>query len=186
MRELALHLLDVAENSVSAGASIVQVAVLEDTRQDRLKLVVQDDGKGMDPEILSQVTDPFFTSRKTRKVGLGLPLLKEAAEACNGGLTIQSEPGKGTLVEVEFQRGHIDRMPLGDLSATFLTLLVSAPHIRWLFKHGLDGTQCVLDSQPIIEALGDVSITEPSVLAFLREYIQQAFAEIEASQANPA
>ena len=94
---------------------------------------VEDNGKGMDAEMVARVTDPFVTSRTTRKVGLGIPLLKAAAEACEGGLTIQSEPGKGTWCEVEFQRSHIDRMPLGDLAATMLTLVVGSPEVHWIF-----------------------------------------------------
>jgi anti-sigma regulatory factor (Ser/Thr protein kinase) len=181
MRELALHLLDIAENSISAGAQNIKVSVLEDSHQDRLKMTVQDDGKGMSPEILAQVTDPFFTSRTTRKVGLGLPLLKEAAEACQGSLSIQSEPGLGTSVKVEFQRSHIDRMPLGSLASTFLALLVSAPQVHWLFNYTLDGMEYSFDSQPVMEVLGEVSLTEPSILAYLRETITQGIAEVLAA-----
>ncbi len=127
MRELALHLLDIAENSVAADAGKIQIEVSEDTLADRLKMSVEDDGRGMDEALVARVVDPFVTSRTTRKVGLGIPLLKAAAEACKGGLTIQSALGKGTRIEVEFQRSHIDRMPLGDLGATFLTLVVGYP-----------------------------------------------------------
>lgn len=186
MRELALHLLDIAQNSVAAGATTIQVSVLEDNIQDRLQMIVQDDGKGMTPEIMDQVTDPFFTSRTTRKVGLGLPLLKEAAESCQGSLKLQSEPGRGTLVNVEFQRSHIDRMPLGDLSGTFLTMLVSAPQIRWIFRYALNGEEFYLDSQPIIETLGGVSITEPSILTFIRETISQGLTAAQKAESQPA
>ncbi|RPI30832.1 MAG: ATP-binding protein, partial [Chloroflexota bacterium] len=111
MREIALHLLDIAENSVAAGAKNIAISVCEDLTSDRLRASVSDDGKGMDADLVARVTDPFVTSRTTRKVGLGIPLFKAAAEACNGCLDIVSQPGKGTCIEVEFQHSHIDRMP---------------------------------------------------------------------------
>jgi signal transduction histidine kinase len=104
VRELTLHLLDIAENSIAAGAKTIKISVIEDTQKDILRLSVEDDGKGMDAETVQKVVDPFVTSRTTRKVGLGIPLLKEAAEACNGWLKISSEPGKGTKVDVQIQR----------------------------------------------------------------------------------
>ncbi|MDD5369706.1 MAG: ATP-binding protein [Anaerolineaceae bacterium] len=178
MRELALHLLDIAENSISAGATTVQIRVVENTYLDRLSLSIVDNGKGMDTETVTQVTDPFFTSRTTRKVGLGLPLLKEAAEACLGSMQITSIPGSGTTVQVEFQRSHIDRMPLGDLPSTYLTLLVTDPHIRWRFIYQVDDREFDFDSQPIMVALGDLPVTEPQVLAYLRETLAEGVAEV--------
>jgi hypothetical protein len=184
VRELALHLLDIAENSVAAEATTVTLTVEEDTRTDQLKLRVVDDGKGMDEELVAMVTDPFVTTRTTRKVGLGIPLLKAAAEACNGGLTITSVAGEGTRVECEFQHSHIDRMPLGDVAGTLLGLFVTAPHIRWIFCHRVNDDEFVFDSQPIKDELGDVPFTEPDVLNFLREMLQQREAEVRAALAG--
>ncbi|MBN1317319.1 MAG: sensor histidine kinase, partial [Anaerolineales bacterium] len=133
MRELSLHILDLAENSVSAGADKVRILVHEDMHADRLIIAVQDNGRGMDEASLAQVCDPFFTSRTTRKVGLGIPFLKAAAESCQGIFIIESTPGKGTHVKAEFKHSHIDRMPLGDLAGTLLTLLVSFPDTHWIF-----------------------------------------------------
>jgi signal transduction histidine kinase len=133
VREIALHLLDIAENSVAAQAKTVFIAVCEDLPADRLSASVKDNGKGMDAETLASVVDPFVTSRTTRKVGLGIPLLKAAAEACDGQLQIASQLGKGTTLEVEFRRSHIDRMPLGDLGSTILTLVVAYLQIHWLY-----------------------------------------------------
>jgi len=172
VKEIALHLLDIAENSVAAGAKRVDVTVLEDTASDRLDIVVLDDGKGMDKNLLARVTDPFVTSRTTRKVGLGIPLLKAAAEGCNGTLRIDSTPGKGTRLEAGFQRSHIDRMPLGDLEGTMLTLLVGYPRVRWVFTYSQDGRQFLFDSEPIVRELGDVSITEPAILSFIKEQLR--------------
>lgn len=184
MREIALHLLDIAENSVSAGASRIEMLVEEDLVNDRLKLAIQDNGRGMDEQLLKQVTDPFVTSRTTRKVGLGLPLIKAAAEACQGRFQISSIPGQGTCVEIEFQHSHIDRMPLGDLAGTWLTLLVGFPQIHWLFHYRVrvqtdkDDTEFSFDNEPIKQELGEIPLTEPSILAFIRGLLQEGTSRV--------
>ena len=172
MRELALHILDIAENSVSAKAGTITIAVEEDHAADRLKISVEDNGKGMTPEMVEKVTDPFVTSRTTRKVGLGIPLLKAAAEACEGGLAIRSAVGQGTCLTVEFQLSHIDRMPLGNMTDTMLTLVVGSPEVHWIFTYTVDGQVFEFDTQPIQEALEDVPLSEPAVLTYLRECLE--------------
>ena len=178
MRELALHLLDIAENSVAANAQNVTITVNEDSTTDRLQMSVVDDGIGMDDATVARVVDPFFTSRTTRKVGLGLPFLKQAAEACNGWMQIHSTPGKGTQVKVEFERSNIDRMPLGDLASTFLSLFITNPGINWDFSYTVDGREFQFESLPVTQALEGVPLTEPSVLSFLRESIESGVAGI--------
>ena len=180
MRELALHLLDIAENSVAARAQNITISVNEDTMADWLQMSVVDDGCGMDEATVARVIDPFFTSRTTRKVGLGLPFLKQAAEACNGGMQIHSTPGKGTRVEVEFQHSHIDRMPLGDLAGTFLSLLIANPEINWDFNYMVAGRgeAFKFESLPVTQALEGVSLTEPSILSYLRELIESGVADV--------
>jgi anti-sigma regulatory factor (Ser/Thr protein kinase) len=179
LRELALHLLDIAENSISAKANNITIEVKEDTHQDRLVLVVQDDGVGMDEEMVRRVVDPFVTSRTTRKVGLGIPLLKAAAEGCNGCLTIESQPGKGTRVEVVFQRSHIDRMPLGDITSTILSLVVGTPEVHWTFRYFFDGDRFVFDDAPIKRELEDIPLTEPGVINFIRVYLQEGIQHVQ-------
>lgn len=179
MRELALHLLDIAENSVSAKADTIWINVEEDHSADRLSLSVEDNGVGMSAEMVARVTDPFVTSRTTRKVGLGIPLLKAAAEACNGGLTIQSTPGKGTCVNVEFQYSHIDRMPLGDLTSTILTLVIGSPEVHWIFQYVVDGETFEFDNQPVKEALGDLPLTDPAVLKYLRNTLETGLKNLQ-------
>ena len=179
MRELALHLLDIAENSVSAQAQNITILVEEDTETDTLSMVVVDDGRGMDAEMAARVIDPFVTSRTTRKVGLGIPLLKEAAELCNGYLKIQSELGKGTRVEIQFQRSHIDRMPLGDLAGTMLTLIIGSPQVHWLFRYTVNKNVFEFDDAPVKEELDGVSLTEPDILGYIRSWLQQGIAEIQ-------
>ncbi|MCS6992637.1 MAG: ATP-binding protein [Anaerolineales bacterium] len=177
MKEIALHLLDLAENSVSAGAKTVKITVCEDQNADLLTAVIEDDGRGMTPEMVKMVTDPFFTSRTTRKVGLGIPLFKAAAEACGGGLEIQSTPGVGTRVEARFQHSHIDRMPLGNLPATFLGLSVAHPEVHWIFHYTAraNGAQeCFeYDDQPVKQTLDGLPITHPEVLAWLRSMLEE-------------
>jgi anti-sigma regulatory factor (Ser/Thr protein kinase) len=173
LRELALHLLDIVENSVSAHADTIQIVVEENSLTDRLSMIVEDNGAGMDADMLARVVDPFVTSRTTRKVGLGIPLLKAAAEACNGYFNITSTPGQGTRVEVVFQRSHIDRMPLGNLPATLITLVVGLPHVHWLFRYQVDDRNFEFDDEPIKSALDGLSLSEPSILGFLREMLEE-------------
>jgi hypothetical protein len=179
MRELALHLLDIAENSVAAQARNITLVVIEDLAGDRLHMSVEDDGKGMDADMVAQVVDPFVTSRTTRKVGLGIPLLKEAAEACNGFLTIASTPGKGTRLDVEFQHTHIDRMPLGDVAGTILSLVVAYPSIHWKLIYKVNYREFEFDDLPIKETLDGVPLTEPQILAFVRQMLYDGIYEIK-------
>ncbi len=178
MRELSLHLLDIAENSIAAGANEVKISVIEDTRTDLLQMSVEDNGKGMDAEMVARVIDPFVTSRTTRKVGLGIPLLKEAAEACNGFLKIESKPGLGTQIFVQFQYSHIDRMPLGDLAATYRELLIANPQIHWQFSYKKDDREFFFDDEPVKTVLDGVSFTEPSILNYLRETIDTGIQDV--------
>jgi hypothetical protein len=122
----------------------------------------------MDAEKVKRVTDPFVTSRTTRKVGLGIPFFKAAAEACEGGFEIASEVGKGTLVSVKFRHSHIDRMPLGDLKGTLLNLLIGNPGIRWIFRYQYNENIFDFDSLPVKEILGDLPMSDPQVIKFLR------------------
>jgi hypothetical protein len=178
LRELALHLLDIAENSVSAKADTIRIRVDENHATDRLRMSVEDNGAGMSADMVARVTDPFVTSRTTRKVGLGIPLLKAAAEGCEGGLDIQSQIGQGTCVAVEFQLSHIDRMPLGNLAATILTLVVGSPEVHWIFNYTVDGQTFEFDDQPVKEALDGVPLSDPDILKYLREMLEIGIAEL--------
>ena len=183
MKEISLHLLDIAENSVAAESQSISVHVHEDLFHDRLSACVIDDGRGMDAKTVEQVQDPFYTTRTTRNVGLGIPLLKLATEQADGSFSLQSEPGRGAWVEAEFRHSHIDRMPLGDLSATFLTLLVSHPHIDWTFLYRVTdtnkkGRDFLFESAELKSELGDVSLTEPEVLTFLRSIFEEGIEEV--------
>ena len=139
MEDLSLHILDVLENSIAAEARHLRVVIEEDTRGDRLLLEIADDGKGMDEEMRSRVLDPFFTTRTTRRVGLGLPLLGQAAEQAGGSIEVISAPGEGTTVRAEFQLSHPDRKPLGDLGATLGAILAGRPDVELRFEYRRDG-----------------------------------------------
>lgn len=182
MRELTLHLLDITANSISALSQNISIEVVEDTLTDRLFMRVKDDGKGMDAEMVAKVIDPFVTSRTTRKVGLGIPMLKAAAEACNGWFKIESEPGKGTLVEVEFQRSHIDRMPLGDLPSTLLSLLIGSSQVHWIFRYQVDDREFLLDDAPIKKELDNLPLSDPLIISFLRDYLTEGIQSIQPSE----
>ena len=130
MRELTLHLLDLAQNSLTAGATHLWLAIRLDEPRDLLSMEIRDNGRGMAPEMLAQVTDPFVTSRTTRHVGLGLPLLKAAVERCEGSFTIASDQGRGTTVRTVFRLSHVDRMPLGDLTGTIVSLIACNPELN--------------------------------------------------------
>ena len=173
MKELSLHLLDVAKNSVTAGAGHVEIELTEDS-EGWLTIVIRDDGRGMTPEFLAQVTDPFTTTRTTRKVGLGLPLYRMAAEQTGGSLEIQSEVGKGTVVTARFLRRHLDCQPMGDLAGTVALLIQGSPDIELTYRHTTPKGAAELSTAQLREILGeDVSLAEPEVFAWIQEYLTE-------------
>jgi anti-sigma regulatory factor (Ser/Thr protein kinase) len=178
LRELALHILDIAENSISAGADQIKISVNESIQDDLLTITIEDNGKGMDAETLHRITDPFVTSRTTRQVGLGIPFFKAAAEACEGTFQIESEVGAGTKVETVFKHSHIDRMPLGDITGTLQTLIIGTPEVNWVFEYVVDQNCFVLDDQPIKETLDGVPLSEPAVMKFIREMIDEGIQDV--------
>jgi len=173
LRELALHILDIAENSISANPEKISILVNEDIDQDILRIVVEDNGKGMDPETLKRAVDPFVTSRTTRSVGLGIPFMKLAAEACDGSFSITSQIDHGTRVEASFRHSHIDRMPLGNIADTLLALIVGTPEVHWVveYKNGKD--QFIFDSKPIKEFLGEIPFSDPGVIKYIRTTLEE-------------
>lgn len=149
MREISLNMLDIAENSTRAGARHVNIFVEDDPQRDTLTIRVTDDGCGMTPEKAAKAFDPFFTTRDTRRVGLGLPLLKGAAEATGGTATVESGPGKGAVVTAVFRTDHIDCPPLGDVVSTLRTLLIGSPEVEFLYEHHVGRERVVLDTEEL-------------------------------------
>ena len=173
MTEISLNILDVAENSTRAGAYLVTITVSADTAADRLTVIIDDDGCGMTEEQVAHVTDPFFTTRTTRKVGLGVPFFKYAAESTGGSFTIQSQPGVGTTVTAVFVLSHIDRMPLGDISSTIHTLVVYHPDTDFRYIYEYDGKSFTLDTREFREILGDVPFDTPEISSYIMEYLTE-------------
>ena len=156
MEDLSLHILDVVENSIDAGATKIEIEICEDLEEDALKIEITDNGKGMNEIMREEVLNPFFTTKKVRRVGLGLSLFKEAAKMANGDLVIKSERGFGTRVSAFFQHSHIDRKPFGDMTKTIKALIIGHPEIRIKYLHGKNGMKQTLDTEKL-EAEGDLS-----------------------------
>ena len=168
-----MHIMDILQNSTRAGASEVTLEVLEDAAADTLTIRFIDNGCGMDAETVQKVINPFFTTRTTRKVGLGLPLLKQNTEQTGGSLDIQSEKGKGTTVTAVFGLTHLDRPPMGDLAGTVVLTASAYPDIRFIFHYHNGETDYVFDTVEVNEALDGISIQEPEVIQYLKEMIQE-------------
>lgn len=179
MRELSLHILDLLENAIEAGATRMALTIEEASAQDRLTITVEDNGRGMPPELAARVLDPFVTTRETRHVGLGLPLLAAAAERAGGGVQVRSQPGVGTVVTATFQLRNWDRMPLGDLPGTLLAALLAQPPVELVYVHRVDGREFRCDTAELRQALGDIPLTHPRVRAWLREYLEEGIASLE-------
>lgn len=171
MRELSMHILDIAQNSIVAGASEIQISVDENLKEDTLTIIIEDNGKGMDEEELIKVTNPFFTSRTTRKVGLGIPMFKAAAEGCEGSFKIESTKGKGTYVEAIFKHSHIDRVPLGNIADTMMVLISSDISINFIYRHIKNSQEYILDTKEIKDVLGEVPINNIEVLEWVKSNI---------------
>jgi len=168
MQDLSLHVLDIAENSIAAGALHVDIRVQESRREDRLSIEISDDGRGMSEKILEKATDPFFTTRTTRRVGLGLSLFEQAAKRAGGEFKIVSKPGVGTKVTGVFQRSHIDRQPLGDMGQTLLALIVGNPQIELTYWHQSDDSEVAFSSREIKAQLGDLPMNSPQGISAVR------------------
>ena len=179
MKDLSLHIIDIFQNSVSAKASRIDLMISEDTERDLLFIEIKDNGIGMSTEMLKNVTDPFFTTRTTRKVGLGIPLLKQGAELTGGSFEIDSIQGLGTVIKVVFKHSHIDRQPLGDLAGAVVLTASSYPKIRFVYKHVKNGAEFVFDTQEINEVLDGISIQIPEVVLMLKELIESNLEEIK-------
>jgi len=173
MTEISLNVLDVAENSIRANADFIQISVTVNSLQDRLTIVITDNGCGMTAEQIAHVEDPFFTTRTTRSVGLGVSFFKYAAEITGGEFSIISEPGKGTVVTAVFVLSHIDRMPLGDMTCTMHTLIIFNTNIDFLYSYIVDDNSFTLNTREFREILGNVSFNMPEVSTYIKEYLQE-------------
>lgn len=181
MKELSLNILDIVQNSISAEASLIKI-LLEETDV-TLRITIEDNGRGMSPDFLATVIDPFSTTRKTRKVGMGIPLFKLAAEQTGGELTISSKTrdmdpeGHGTIITAFFYKDHMDFTPLGDVVSTLISLIQGCPEVDFLFEHQLpSGALVQLDTREMREALGDeIPLNSFEVLEWARESLNEQY-----------
>jgi len=167
VRELSLHILDVLENSVEAGATRIELLIEEDVERDSLTITIKDNGRGMPDELVQQVLNPFVTTRTTRHVGLGLPLFAAAARRCDGDLRIQSQVGTGTEVTATFRLNHIDRAPLGDIGGSLMAVMLSERPVDIAYRHKVDGRSFELDTADVRHELGDIPLSHPLVREWL-------------------
>lgn len=181
MKELSLNILDIAKNSVKAGAADIWITLTETA--DTLTISIRDNGCGMTEDFLRAVTDPFTTTRTTRKVGLGIPLFKLASEQTGGAFSITSRSAEeypddhGTETKASFYKNHLDFTPLGDVVSTVVTLIQADPNIHWVYRHEMPGHTVALDTDELKAVLGDVPLNIPEVIAWMSDYLKEQYAE---------
>jgi anti-sigma regulatory factor (Ser/Thr protein kinase) len=173
MEDLSLHILDIVENSITAGASRVKIRIIEDIKGNLLIIEISDNGRGMDEDTIKMAYDPFFTTKTTRRVGLGVPLLAQAARESNGNISITSEKEKGTTIIANFQYNHIDRKPLGDIGKTLIVLIAAHPEIDFVFEHRRNDHIYQIDTTEIKRDLEDVPINNPEVIKLIKDDIDK-------------
>ncbi|MFV0341746.1 MAG: ATP-binding protein [Anaerocolumna sp.] len=182
MPELSLHILDVAQNSIKAGANFIQIMVDVSFQKDALTIHISDNGCGMTKEMVNKVFDPFYTTRTTRNIGLGIPFFEYAAKATGGTLTIDSIPCEGTKLTAIFVLSHIDRMPLGDLASTMHTLITLNTNIDFYYTYQVNGKHFTLNTMEFREILGDVSFDLPDISRYIKEYLVENHSDINEGQ----
>lgn len=181
MKELSLNILDIAQNSLTARSTLVEIT-LEETAE-TLRITVRDNGCGMSAEMVGRVTDPFCTSRKTRKVGLGIPFFKLAAEQTGGSLDLESVPEEqspdahGTVISGLFYKNHLDFTPLGDIISTLCTLIQGCGSVDIVYRHTMTGGEVELDTRELRAMLGDIPLSEPEILVWIRDNLTEQYAE---------
>ena len=173
LQELSLNVLDIVSNSIRAGANLIEITVEVDRERDSLTIEINDNGCGMTKEQLAMVEDPFYTTRTTRKIGLGVPFFKMAALGTGGSFHISSAPKAGTKVSASLILSHIDRMPLGDINSTIHTLITMNTQIDFVYTYKFDNKQFVLDTRQFREILGDIPLDNPEVSAYIKEYLEE-------------
>jgi anti-sigma regulatory factor (Ser/Thr protein kinase) len=174
MEDLSLHILDIVENSITAGADLVCITVKEDIAKDLLMIEISDNGSGMSDAILKKADDPFFTRKTTRRVGLGLSLLRQAAEMAKGSFSIESREGEGTLVRARFQHSHIDRQPLGNITETMETLVIGNPSVDFCYEHIRNGRSSTFDTREMRKGLGAISLSSPKGIRMIRDCLKKS------------
>lgn len=179
MLTLADHVLDIAENSIRAGATLIEISIEEDSAEDLLKLEMKDNGRGMSPAVLEKSLDPFYTTKTVRRVGLGLPLLKDAASRADGAFQIISQENSGTTVTTSFGLSHLDRQPLGAIINTMIILIISNSDVDFLYKHRHNHRRFEMDTREIRKEIEDIPLSHPEIIKYIRGMIEEGLREIE-------
>ena len=179
MQDIAMYMLDIANNALNAQAKNIKIKLDIDKREDRLSLCIEDDGVGMDEKTLMKVVDPFFTTRTTRGVGLGVAFFKALADQCDGTFTIKSKINEGTIIRVDIRNSHIDRPPLGDIVETITTLIQANSLVDYQFEYRLEDDVLVFNTKDIKEILEDININEPGVLVWIKNYLKEGINHIK-------
>ena len=178
MRELSLNILDIAQNSISAGASLTEIVVNENTKDNTLLIGIYDNGCGMTDEKVKSVIDPFFTTRTTRKVGMGIPLFKMSCEQTGGKFTIESQKGVGTKINALYKTDSVDFTPLGDIAATIVTIVSMNADKDFLYRRILDDREAIFSTVEIKKILDGVPLSEVSVMNWIEEYLNEQYNEL--------
>jgi hypothetical protein len=178
MEDISLHILDIAENSIGADATLITISISEDTDKDLFFVEIEDNGRGIPEDIRSRVLDPFCTTRTTRKVGLGLPLLAQAARETGGDISVRPGSTSGTIVTATFKKSHIDMKPLGNIAETLVVLIAGNPQTDFLFTYNKNSSSFSLDTRRVKEELEGVPINSSPVLSFLRDYLDASLRDI--------
>lgn len=173
MQDMAMQIMEIMMNSIHAKPSRIQLKISDSAKDNKISFTVQDNGSGMSEEMVKKITDPFVTTRTTRKIGMGVAFLKEMCEQCKGALNIRSSPGKGTEVEASVQKDCIDTPEMGDLGELMMECVQADETIEYSFTYSTDTGQFVFQTDEVRKQLADVSLLEPSVLLWIKEYINQ-------------
>jgi anti-sigma regulatory factor (Ser/Thr protein kinase) len=182
LRELALHIMDLIENGLNAGATLIELTVNEDRSANRLTITIRDNGRGIPERLINEALSPFFTTRTTRRVGLGLSLFREASRRCEGTFELKSEEGKGTEVSAAFRLDHVDLAPLGDMGSTMSCLIMGNPGVDFLYGHSVDDRTFELDTRQVKGELEGVDINEPEVVQYIGAWINESLSELGAGR----
>jgi len=182
MEEISLHLMDIIENSFTAGANLIYIGIEEYLFTDLIRITITDNGCGMDAQFLSHVTDPFVTTRNTRRVGLGLSLLQANARDWGGDLAVESYFSQGTTVRVWFQLSHIDRPPFGNWASTLFGLIMTRRQVDFIYQHRVSGDEFDLDTRELIKNLGSGALADSAVISFLRKRTDEALIKMGSDQ----
>lgn len=178
MREISLHLMDIVQNSIEAGATFIIITIEENTNDDYIHITIKDNGFGIEPELIEKIKDPFVTSRKTRRVGLGISLFEAACNRCGGGLSIESLINSGTEIKASLEYNHVDRAPMGRIEDTIVSFLMTK-RVDILYKHIFNNKEFVFDSREIKKAVGG-ELNDLDIINWIKEYISEGIENIGA------